>query len=113
MAMRWLKEPSASVLLCRCSLARQDQEKKLSNARLLSVENTTMRKIVLIGLVFAMTLLTAAPYSLRPITVNGAGNGDQIAPQVIDTTPERGEELALDCSITFYFSQPMDPKTVQ
>ncbi|MCC7449905.1 MAG: Ig-like domain-containing protein [Anaerolineae bacterium] len=39
--------------------------------------------------------------------------GEAIAPQVIDTTPVRGEALPLAGNVTFYFDQPMDRASVQ
>ncbi len=39
--------------------------------------------------------------------------GENIAPQVIDTSPVRGESLPLAGNVTFYFDQPMDRASVQ
>ncbi len=39
--------------------------------------------------------------------------GDALPPQVFDTVPLAGEELALDGAVTFYFDQAMDPTTVE
>jgi hypothetical protein len=72
-----------------------------------------MRKLLLVIVVSAVTLLTVAPPARGLITVNGAGSADTISPQVIDSSPERGEELPLDGGITFYFDQPMDAPSVQ
>ena len=38
---------------------------------------------------------------------------DILPPQVYDTSPLPGEELALNGTVTFYFNQPMDQQTVE
>jgi len=47
--------------------------------------------------------------------VAGAAPGvqDALPPQVIDTLPQAGEELALDGAVTFYFDEPMDPASAE
>ncbi len=55
--------------------------------------------------VMVLTALAAAP------RVQSASS--DIAPQIIDTAPARGEELPLDGTVTFYFNQPMDQASVQ
>lgn len=62
-------------------------------------------------LVLLMTLLalTVGLIAIVP-AVRSAG---EVAPQVIDTAPVRGEELPIDGSIAFYFDQPMDKASVE
>src|SRR5258707_15801346 len=60
---------------------------------------------MIVALVIALTALTSA------LTARGAG--EAVAPQVIDSAPARGDELAPDGAVTFYFDQPMDQASVQ
>src|SRR5215212_10537404 len=60
--------------------------------------------LLIIALVMALSALAAAP------TAQSAG---ELAPQVVETTPTRGEELPLSGEITFYFDQAMDKGSVE
>jgi uncharacterized protein YfaS (alpha-2-macroglobulin family) len=44
--------------------------------------------------------------------VTAQGEDDALPPQVYDTSPWAGEELALDGTVTFYFDQAMNAETV-
>jgi hypothetical protein len=82
----------------------------LGEAKILAVivlGETLMRKSLwlTIAIVLALTTLTWVSRA------QSAGN--DIPPQVVDTDPARGEELALDGAITFYFDQPMDRASVE
>jgi len=65
-----------------------------------------MRRLLwlMVAIVLALTALASAPRA------QGAGD---VAPQVVDTVPTRGEELPLNGPITFYFDQPMDRPSVE
>lgn len=54
--------------------------------------------------VLVISALVAAP---------SATSAGEIAPQVVETSPLRGEELAVDGSVTFYFDLPMDRASVE
>src|SRR5260221_13815771 len=60
---------------------------------------------MIVALVIALTALTSAPVA--------RGAGESVAPQVIDSAPAPGAELAPDGAVTFYFDQPMDQASVQ
>ena len=64
-----------------------------------------MRKALwlMLAVVTALSALSAAPH------VYSAGD---LAPNVIDTAPLRGQELPIDGSVTFYFDQPMNRASV-
>ncbi len=66
-----------------------------------------MRRIfsMIVALVIALTALTSVPVA--------RGAGEAVAPQVIDSAPAPGAELAPDGAVTFYFDQPMDQASVQ
>jgi uncharacterized protein YfaS (alpha-2-macroglobulin family) len=66
-----------------------------------------MRRSLLLFVVLALGLgvLATAPI------VRSAD--EAVPPQVVDTNPVRGEELAPDGSVTFYFDQAMDRPTVE
>ncbi|MBX3081000.1 MAG: Ig-like domain-containing protein [Anaerolineae bacterium] len=60
-------------------------------------------------LLIALLALSVGLIAIVP-AVRSAG---EVAPQVIDTMPVRGEELPIDGSISFYFDQPMDKGSVE
>ncbi|HVO41945.1 MAG TPA: Ig-like domain-containing protein, partial [Aggregatilineales bacterium] len=66
-----------------------------------------MRRSLLLVIVVAVAL---GVLSSTPI----AHSADEVvSPQVVDTTPSRGEELAPTNGITFYFDQAMDQSSVE
>ena len=66
-----------------------------------------MRKPLMMILVFGLPLLALFGV-FRAYSV-----GERIAPQVIDTVPVRGEELALNGTVQLDFDRPMDQSSVE
>ncbi|MBN2471904.1 MAG: Ig-like domain-containing protein, partial [Anaerolineae bacterium] len=64
--------------------------------------------MVLVALGAALALAPDAVRAGPPQQADGAS-----APQVIETDPLAGEEMALDGAVTLYFDQPMDMDSVQ
>jgi len=66
-----------------------------------------MRKVLwlALALMLALTALANTPPALSA--------DNEPPPQIIDSTPIRGEELAVDGSVTFYFDQAMDQGSVE
>ncbi len=68
------------------------------------------RKRVLVSLPLALMICTLIFTLIRPDAPQAAPSrqAETTAPTIIETSPENGEELALERSLTFTFDRPMN-----
>ncbi len=62
-----------------------------------------------LGLMALIVVILAALFAVPHVR----GASEAIAPQVVDTDPQSGQEMALTGAVTFYFNVPMDHSSVE